>query len=120
MVRAVLAILKWPGPVLATNMMGALFRTLGPLMPVTRVAKANLGVAPPELDAPARQLVIRRTWENLGRTAGEFPQSRSYRKTRRLGRVGRRRMMPCGHFALETHAREIGAAMRDFLAKHLR
>jgi pimeloyl-ACP methyl ester carboxylesterase len=24
-----------------------------------------------------------------------------------------------GHFALETHAREIGAAMRDFLAKHL-
>ena len=24
-----------------------------------------------------------------------------------------------GHFALETHAREIGAAMRDFLAKHV-
>ena len=24
-----------------------------------------------------------------------------------------------GHFALETHAREIGAAMRDFLARHL-
>jgi len=24
-----------------------------------------------------------------------------------------------GHFVLETHAREIGAAMRDFLARHL-
>ena len=24
-----------------------------------------------------------------------------------------------GHFALETHGHEIGAAVRDFLAKHL-
>ncbi len=30
------------------------------------------------------------------------------------------RFVDSGHFALETHAREIGAAMRDFLAKHLR
>jgi pimeloyl-ACP methyl ester carboxylesterase len=30
------------------------------------------------------------------------------------------RFVDTGHFALETHAREIGAAMRDFLAKHLR
>ncbi len=30
------------------------------------------------------------------------------------------RLVDTGHFALETHAREIGAAMRDFLAKHLR
>ena len=29
------------------------------------------------------------------------------------------RFLESGHFALETHAREIGAAMRDFLAKHL-
>jgi pimeloyl-ACP methyl ester carboxylesterase len=29
------------------------------------------------------------------------------------------RFVDSGHFALETHAREIGAAMRDFLAKHL-
>ena len=29
------------------------------------------------------------------------------------------RFVDTGHFALETHAREIGAAMRDFLAKHL-
>ena len=30
------------------------------------------------------------------------------------------RFVDSGHFALETHAREIGAAMRDFLATHLR
>lgn len=30
------------------------------------------------------------------------------------------RFLDTGHFALETHAHEIGAAMRDFLAKHLR
>jgi pimeloyl-ACP methyl ester carboxylesterase len=29
------------------------------------------------------------------------------------------RFVESGHFALETHAREIGAAMRDFLAKHV-
>ena len=29
------------------------------------------------------------------------------------------RFVDSGHFALETHAREIGVAMRDFLAKHL-
>ena len=29
------------------------------------------------------------------------------------------RFVESGHFALETHAREIGAAMREFLARHL-
>ena len=29
------------------------------------------------------------------------------------------RFVDSGHFALETHAREIGAAMRDFLARRL-
>ena len=29
------------------------------------------------------------------------------------------RFVDSGHFAPETHAREIGVAMRDFLAKHL-
>ena len=29
------------------------------------------------------------------------------------------RFLNTGHFALETHAREVGAAMRDFLGKHL-
>jgi KDO2-lipid IV(A) lauroyltransferase len=61
------------GPVRASNAMGALFRTLGPLLPVNRVADLNLRAALPEYDAPARRRIIRDMWESLGRTAGEFP-----------------------------------------------
>ncbi len=53
--------------------MGALCRAVGPRLPVTRVADANLRVALPHLTAPARAEIIRGMWENLGRTAGEFP-----------------------------------------------
>jgi KDO2-lipid IV(A) lauroyltransferase len=69
----VLALLRRLGPVRASNMMGALFRTLGPLLPVTRVAERNLRSALPELDRSARRRIIRGMWENLGRSAGEFP-----------------------------------------------
>ena len=73
LVRAVLAMLTRAGPVAASNIMGRLFRTLGPLLPVTRVADRNLRAAMPHLTAPARRAVIADMWENLGRTAGEFP-----------------------------------------------
>ncbi len=53
--------------------MGGLCRVVGPLLPVTRVADINLRAALPALDAAARRSVIRDMWENLGRTAGEFP-----------------------------------------------
>ena len=72
-VRAALAAANRLGPVAASNVMGAVFRSLGPWLPVTRVAETNLRAALPELDAPARRQVLRRMWENLGRTVGEFP-----------------------------------------------
>jgi KDO2-lipid IV(A) lauroyltransferase len=71
--RAVLAVLTRLGPVAASNMMGGLFRAVGPVLPVTRVAEMNLRAAMPELDAAARRRIIRDMWESLGRTAGEFP-----------------------------------------------
>ena len=61
------------GPVRASNAMGALCRAIGPRLPVTRVADANLRAALPHLTAPERTRIIRGMWENLGRTAGEFP-----------------------------------------------
>jgi KDO2-lipid IV(A) lauroyltransferase len=73
LVRGALALLVRLGPVSASNIMGWLFRTLGPALPVTRVAEANLRAALPELDAAARRRILRDMWENLGRTAGEFP-----------------------------------------------
>ena len=71
--RAILGLLTRLGPVRASNAGGWLFRTLGPWLPVTRIAEANLRRALPELDGAERRRIIRDMWESLGRTAGEFP-----------------------------------------------
>jgi Kdo2-lipid IVA lauroyltransferase/acyltransferase len=71
--RAALALLRRLGPVRASNLGGAICRAIGPRLPVSRVADANLRLAMPELDRAARRAVIRGVWDNLGRTVGEFP-----------------------------------------------
>lgn len=68
-----LGVLRWLGPVRASNLGGWVCRTLGPRLPVSRVADTNLRLAMPELDAAARKRVICDVWDNLGRTVGEFP-----------------------------------------------
>lgn len=73
LLRRVLGLFRALGPVRASNFAGGLARTLGPLLPVTRVAEANLRMALAELDAAARRRVIRGMYENLGRTIGELP-----------------------------------------------
>ena len=73
LIRGALAILTRLGPVAASNAMGAIFRAVGPRLPVTKIADGNLRAALPDLDAAARKRVIRDMWESLGRTAGEFP-----------------------------------------------
>jgi KDO2-lipid IV(A) lauroyltransferase len=72
-VSLIVALLLKLGPVRASNLMGALFRAIGPLLPVTRVAHANLAAAFPEKDATWRRAVVKDMWESLGRTAGEMP-----------------------------------------------
>jgi KDO2-lipid IV(A) lauroyltransferase len=57
----------------ASNLGGAVARMIGPRLRVSRVADANLRLALPELDAFARAGIIRGVWDNLGRTAAEFP-----------------------------------------------
>jgi len=52
---------------------GKLFRWLGPLLPVTKVANVNLRLAFPEKDEAERRVIVRDMWENLGRTAFEYP-----------------------------------------------
>ena len=73
LVRAALALVRALPAVAASDLGGAVARTLGPLLPVSRVAETNLRHALPELDATARRRVIRRMWDNLGRTVAEFP-----------------------------------------------
>jgi len=71
--RAGLGLIARLRPETASNLCGAVARTIGPLLPVSRVADANLQRALPALDAAGRARVIRGVWENLGRTVGEFP-----------------------------------------------
>ena len=69
------------GPVAASNIGGHVTRTIGPWLPVSRVAEANLRRALPELDARARRRVLLGVWENLGRTVAELPHIGSLRRT---------------------------------------
>ncbi len=70
--RGALRLLRRLGPAGASNLGGVLARTVGPILPVSRVADRNLRLALPALGASARRTIVRGVWENLGRTAGEF------------------------------------------------
>jgi KDO2-lipid IV(A) lauroyltransferase len=69
------------GPAVASNLGGHVARTIGPWLPVSRVAAANLSRAFPEQDARARRRVLLGVWENLGRTAAEMPHVGALRRT---------------------------------------
>lgn len=69
---AALHVLRRLGPVWSSHVCGAIARTVGPWLPVSKVAVRNLTLAMPELDARPRREVVRGVWDNLGRTAGEF------------------------------------------------
>ena len=75
--RAAIWLLGRLSPVAASNLGGAVARSLGPFLPVSRVADANLRLAFPALDAAARAHIIRAVWDNLGRTVGEMPHLRA-------------------------------------------
>jgi Kdo2-lipid IVA lauroyltransferase/acyltransferase len=79
--RLLLALFRALGPVRASNFGGAVMRTIGPLLPVSRVADINLRLALPELDAAERRRVVRGAWENLGRTVGELPHVGTLQQT---------------------------------------
>jgi KDO2-lipid IV(A) lauroyltransferase len=74
-------VLRMLGPVPASNIGGFVAGTIGPWLPVSRVAESNLRFAMPELDSSARARVIRGVWNNLGRTAAEVPHLASLRRT---------------------------------------
>ncbi len=78
--RLALGLLRRLGPATASNLGGAVARALGPLLPVSRVAHANLRLAMPELDAAARRRIVRGVWDNLGRTVTEFPHLAKLRR----------------------------------------
>jgi len=81
LLSGLLALLRALGPVRASNVAGWLARGFGPLLPVTRVADANLRLALPELDAAARRRIIRGVYDNLSRTIAELPHLAALHRT---------------------------------------
>ncbi|MDJ0386532.1 lauroyl acyltransferase [Roseomonas sp. E05] len=73
LVRAALGFSRWLGPRRASALGGAVARTVGPWLPVSRIGRRNLELAFPERDAAWRETVLRGAWDNLGRTMMELP-----------------------------------------------
>ncbi|MDB5374221.1 MAG: lauroyl acyltransferase [Belnapia sp.] len=71
--RLVLAVARRLGPLHASNCGGWLARLIGPLLPVSRIARSNIAAGLPGLPAAAREAVLRGMWDNLGRTVAELP-----------------------------------------------
>jgi KDO2-lipid IV(A) lauroyltransferase len=98
---AALRLLRAIGPVRASNIGGAVARTIGPRLPVSRVGRINLRLALPDLDAAAHARILRGAWDNLGRTVAELPH---------LSRLDRTASGPGWEVAGEEHAAAVAAA----------
>jgi KDO2-lipid IV(A) lauroyltransferase len=71
-VRALFAFLRLLGPERASDLGGWLMRVASPLVPVNRVALANIREAFPGMAEDEVRRIARGAWENLGRTAAEY------------------------------------------------
>lgn len=58
---------------LASALGGWVGRTLGPRLPLSTRAHRNLARAFPDMGDAERRVIVRGMWDNLGRTAAEFP-----------------------------------------------
>ena len=96
-----LAGLRALGPMRAAALAGAVARTLGPRLPVSRIAETNLRRALPGLDDVARRRALRGMWDNLGRTMGELAN---------LDRLRRSATGPGWELSGEEHVRAVAAA----------
>ncbi len=81
LVGALIRLLSLLPPVAAARLGGAVTRTIGPLLPVSKkVGDANLRLAMPELSAEERKKIILQVWENLGQTITELVRLKDIRE----------------------------------------
>jgi len=78
--RALLAGLSLLKPDTASDLGGWVARKIGPLLPVSHVADANLALALPLKTPAERARIIIEVWDNLGRTVAEFPHLASLKQ----------------------------------------
>jgi Kdo2-lipid IVA lauroyltransferase/acyltransferase len=78
---ALIRLLSLLPPVTASRLGGAVTRSIGPWLPVSKkVGDANLRLAMPELSARERKRIIRQVWENLGQTITELVRLKDIRE----------------------------------------
>jgi KDO2-lipid IV(A) lauroyltransferase len=65
----------------ASRVAGGIAASVGPWLPVSRVAHGNLRLCLPDLDGKARARVVRGVWRSLGQTVGEFPHLAALHET---------------------------------------
>ncbi len=67
----------WPMKALgadrASNFLGWLFKTIGPLFSQNKTVHRNLQLAFPDMAPEEREYIAKQSWESVGRTAGELP-----------------------------------------------
>ncbi len=79
LVKAAFGLLGRLPPARAARLAGGIARAIGPLLPVSRVARTNLRLAMPEQDRTARRRIVRGLWWNLGCTVAEMPHLSEFR-----------------------------------------
>lgn len=97
-------------PAVASAIGGWLGRTFGPLLPLNRRARANIGLAMPETTAAEKTRIIRGMWDNLGRVLGEYPH------LERIAAGGDE--VGTKTYGMETSGRENAASIEDAAGGH--
>lgn len=77
LIRALFGFLRLLGPERSSDLGGWLLRSVSPLIPVNRVALANIRAVFPEKSEAEVRTIARGAWENLGRTAAEYAHLKS-------------------------------------------
>ena len=72
LVVGLLKAIRLTDPDMMADFAGWIVRTIGPLLPEHRIARANLTTAFPEKSAAEIEAIVRGTWDNLGRVGVEF------------------------------------------------
>src|SRR5579872_1967624 len=72
LVVGLLKTMRLTDPDMMADFAASIMRTVGPLLPEHRVARANLAVAFPEKSPAEIAAILRGTWDNLGRIGAEF------------------------------------------------
>ncbi len=71
-IRTLFGFLRLLGPERSSDLGGWLLRTASPLIPVNRVALANIRATFPDMPDAEVKRIARCAWENLGRVAAEY------------------------------------------------